>query len=286
MGRGFDRLLLPPSWILSRTPRLFMFHSVGEEGAALCTGEDAPQLPEEAFREFLSWLVDNATIVQARELARLIGARRFYRDRFAALTFDDGFEDNFTVALPILKEFGVTATVYVTAGMIRSDPAAAGEGLTEEQIREMHAFGIEIGAHSLTHPHLDQIPIDAATHEIRRSREIVADLVSAPCEGFCYPYGGVNAAVADAVRSCGFDYAVTTEDRFPNSRDLFNLYRTVLPAETGRTEFAIRLCGANRWRQTGHLVKQELVRRSGEWRSRRAAPPVGAVRRAADVSAQ
>jgi peptidoglycan/xylan/chitin deacetylase (PgdA/CDA1 family) len=76
--------------------------------------------------------------------------------------------------------------------------------LTADQLREAHAQGVECGAHSHTHPELDQLPGPAAADEARRSREVLEDLLGARVESFAYPFGYHRRTVREAVREAGF----------------------------------------------------------------------------------
>ncbi len=253
-----DRLMLPAFWALSRRPRLFMFHSIGTQPVSLCTGEAGPQASPELFEAFTGWLVRHAKVVTVSELTRIALDDRHPRERFAAITLDDGYEDNYSVALPILVRHRVPATVYLTSAMVRLESTDPGGGLSRRQIKEMLSSGIEFGAHSVTHPHLTRIPLRQAEREITESKEFVEGLTASRCEGFCYPYGAFDDKIAQLVKSSGFNYAVTTQDRLFSGTDPFSLPRTVLTEDSQRTEFAVRLSGAHAWRQSLYPALKRL----------------------------
>ena len=103
------------------------------------------------------------TTLTLSELASaLAGDARRLPERPVVLTFDDGFADFHRAALPLLRRYGFTATVFVTTGWIADAGRHAagrspGRMLCWSQIREAAAAGVEIGAHSHRHPQLDQI---------------------------------------------------------------------------------------------------------------------------------
>lgn len=130
------------------------------------------------------------------------------------ITFDDGYEDTFTTAFPLLREYGMTAVVFIVADpSIRSNAWDDGRDITpanlmsSRQILEMHDAGIEIGSHSLTHPDLTALDRDAAWTEISRSRMLLEMMLNAPVRTFSYPYGLLNDALRAMVVDAGYDFA-------------------------------------------------------------------------------
>ena len=122
-------------------------------------------VPPDAFAEQLAYLHgEGFTTVTVAELrAVLAGGAGPLPDRTIVLTFDDGYEDFHRRAMPLLDRYGFTATVFVTTGWIqdagaRSAPRRPGRMLSWSQIEEAAHAGFEVGAHSRTHPQLDQLP--------------------------------------------------------------------------------------------------------------------------------
>lgn len=129
------------------------------------------------------------------------------------LTFDDGYEDNYTHAFPLLKEFSFRAVVYlVTDKKRRTNFWDAEEAqvplLNEKQIREMVRAGIEFGSHTTTHPHLTKLSQEKITSEIAQSKRRTEELSGTPALSFAYPYGEFNEETKEAARQTGFTFAV------------------------------------------------------------------------------
>lgn len=90
-------------------------------------------------------------------------------------------------------------------------PRASHRAMTRAELRDLAHSGIAIGAHTVSHPKLSQLSIEAATQEIRASREACEALVDAPVRTFAYPFGDHDDKTVEAVRREGFDLAVTVE---------------------------------------------------------------------------
>ena len=155
--------------------------------------------------------------VTVAELAReTAGGRR--APGLAAVSFDDGMRNNLTTALPILRELGITATVYVPTGWLggRSpwiDDRADNAILAAQEVRELAAAGWEIGAHTVTHADLSALDYERSRHEIQQSCDDLFALTGTPVETFAYPFGRYGPTAVAAVRDCGLRAAVTTGAR-------------------------------------------------------------------------
>lgn len=134
------------------------------------------------------------------------------------LTFDDGSATTLRGAMPALAAAGFTAIQFLVAGLLggRNEwDIAQGEVpdrlMDEAQARDWLAAGHQIGAHTLTHPHLSQIPLTQAREEIFSSKKALEDRFGTPVHHFCYPYGEHSMPVRDLVAEAGYHTAVTTK---------------------------------------------------------------------------
>jgi peptidoglycan/xylan/chitin deacetylase (PgdA/CDA1 family) len=134
-----------------------------------------------------------------------------------SITFDDGYRSIFHLGAPILHKLGMKAIVYLLPSMLgkhnewdRGNRVALSPIMTKEEARQWLQEGHEIGAHTLTHPHLTQIPLVEARREIMESKLRLEDLFGVCVKHFAYPYGDYNPAVRDLVAEAGFLTAVTT----------------------------------------------------------------------------
>lgn len=179
-----------------------------------------------SFKEHLRALLDcGFRFAAMSEIAAAISSNSPLRGPTVALTFDDGYRDWLTVALPILAAAGARATFYVTTGLASAHPetVAAFRALTRYDaeyigpgdLRELHAAGMEIGSHTHTHPNLSRLSPTAAGHEIQFSKEWLQQAIGAPVDQFAYPFGKRGLHYTDqtvaSVKACGFQGAASVE---------------------------------------------------------------------------
>jgi peptidoglycan/xylan/chitin deacetylase (PgdA/CDA1 family) len=165
--------------------------------------------------------------------------------RPAVITFDDGFADFAEHALPALAERGLASVLYVTTGFLDGCPATPAQArpadatLHWSQLAELTATGVEIGAHSHTHPYLDTLPAAAAREEIVRSKALLEDELGRPVESFAYPNGYSSAAVRRLVREAGYRSACAVGNTLSSAGDdRFALARLTVRDTTTTAELA------------------------------------------------
>lgn len=139
------------------------------------------------------------------------------RGRVVIITLDDGYVDNLDNALPILQHHGFSATCYPVSaapgGYDHWNEASTGmrEPLMNAiQLRQWIAAGMEVGAHTRTHPHLTQCDDTALHKEIQTCKTELEDATGTAVTQFCYPYGDHDERVVQAVREAGYTDATTT----------------------------------------------------------------------------
>ncbi len=137
------------------------------------------------------------------------------------ITLDDGYEDNYTNALPILERCGVKATFFVVADWV-GKPGY----MSWDQIRDLQRRGHSIGSHTVTHPMLTEIGIAQAKQEIFSSKQLIESALGTPVQTFCYPTGRFNAPLEEMVKQAGYEAAfVTAPGRSHSNSDVFALKR-------------------------------------------------------------
>jgi peptidoglycan/xylan/chitin deacetylase (PgdA/CDA1 family) len=164
------------------------------------------------------------------------------------LTFDDGYVETLTQAAPLLRKYGFTATCYIVSGRIgahndwdRGSRRREARSLMDfEQIHDWLEAGMEIGAHSRSHPRLADLAPAAAEREIVECRSELRMRFGTDVDHFCYPFGSFTATTVALVRRAGFASAVSTERgvaRWPEHR--YRLPRILVNGEQGLARFLL-----------------------------------------------
>ena len=168
----------------------------------------------------------------ASELIEFYRANGEFPRRSLAITFDDGWKDNYVHAFPVLKKYGAKATVFLVTSCIgeTSDKVTAeGEGprehLSENDIREMAAGGIEFDSHSLSHSLFHQIGEDQIEREVTESKKIIENLTQKECAVFAYPAGYFTDFAKKAIEKAGYAAAFSTCYGDEENFDIYSLNR-------------------------------------------------------------
>ncbi|GAA2780878.1 polysaccharide deacetylase family protein [Nonomuraea dietziae] len=164
-------------------------------------------------------------------------------DKPVVVTFDDGYADFHTHALPLLEQYTFPATVFLTSGWV-SDAGrdAAGKPLDDMlswgQAREIAQTGIEIGGHSHSHPQLDQLPDAELRQELRKNKGLLEERIGAPVATMAYPYGYSSARVRREVRKAGYWAACAVNNTLAADRhDLLAIPRLTIGRHTTMSMF-------------------------------------------------
>jgi peptidoglycan/xylan/chitin deacetylase (PgdA/CDA1 family) len=167
--------------------------------------------------------------------------------RTASLTFDDGWRNWLTTALPVLERLGVRGTFFVCPGLFGAThpdvPGEAGALLDEPEARALHEAGMELGSHSLSHPDLRRLSDDELVVELRDSKEAVEAITGEACRLFAYPYGLYDERVLKAVGAAGYELAFAW---LPGPWRPLEAPRLPAPPRHGAGRLALKLLGLRR----------------------------------------
>lgn len=168
----------------------------------------------------------------ASELIKHYKTRGEFPAKSAAITFDDGWKDNFVNAFPILKKYGAKATVFLvpscigqTTAKVTADGEGTREHLSEADILEMSEGGIEFGSHSFNHKLFHQISNEEIEFEVTESKKYIENLVQKECPVFAYPAGFFTGFAQTAIKNAGYIAAFSTVYGATENPDLYELNR-------------------------------------------------------------
>lgn len=162
--------------------------------------------PPAMFRLQMQYLADHGFhVISLHRAVAAIKSHSPLPSRAVVLTFDDGYADFFTTALPILASHGFTATDFVISGRM-----GQWSFMTPSQVVAADGMGFNIGAHTVDHVALAAQSPSRASWEIRTSKATLEGLLGHKVLDFAYPYGSFNAYDEAQAQSAGFETAVST----------------------------------------------------------------------------
>ena len=169
---------------------ILTYHSLDSTGSVISV---SPKL----FRSQMKFLAESGkTVVPLANIRNVPGS--------IAVTFDDGFRNFYRYAFPVLREYRISATVFVVSGYCGKHndwPSQPGQGIpllelmSWPELQEVARYGITLGAHTVTHPRMTAITEAEAESEMRECRSEIEQRTGLPARTFAYPYGDCNAAV-------------------------------------------------------------------------------------------
>lgn len=237
------------SWLNRKQVTILCYHSV------LATNEPAPHdphkqhIPLRLFLDHLDYLQSHYRIISLTEFVNAKRENRRLPDYSVVLTFDDGFEDFFSVAGPHLAQRKLPATVFVITDRAYGYLPPNGESfLSWPEIQELAASGVQVGSHTCSHPALLGLPFAEAGRELADSRTAILQHLSEEDVPLSYPYGQTSSAISNLAQSLGYSCAINGA-LGPNGgdADLFALSRTAIASDDDVVTFAARVSGLTWW---------------------------------------
>lgn len=209
------------------------------------------------FQKQLAFLENCYHVVSPQEAFARIPQGRTPQRPSVAITFDDGYEDNYHYAYPILKEKGFKASIFLLTSEQAAGQSAvhlgeefAGQNrlLGWNHVREMSQNGITFGSHGENHVRMKKLPNNVLKDEIRRSKEKIAGEIGGAVEFFSYPYGtreDFDHRTENFVRGAGYRAALSAMFGFNDAKtDSYALRRIGIEASDTLFTFRAKLNGA------------------------------------------
>ncbi len=210
----FGYLLGVPVWYRLWNRRtsvsILLYHSVvGGKPGEMSVSQDT-------FRRQIRFLKKAYEVVSLDEAVSFLRHSRRLKKPAVAITFDDGYQDNYLFAYPVLRELGVPATIFLLTGQgpgERKVDHLLGDGfypsrlLSWQEVHEMVKNNISFGSHGESHAHLVDLKLEDLQQEIARSKRSIESETGEPVRFFSYPYGTVrdfDRRVMTQVRDAGY----------------------------------------------------------------------------------
>ena len=189
----------------TKSVAIFLYHHVQELPDGAGSSLRKWTLTPEKFEAQFNWFAEHGfhSVTMAQLVALLKHGQPLPLNPFV-LSFDDGWKEHYTVVFPILMKHKFTGTFFIT-----TDSVEHAAFVNWAELQEMSAAGMDIQAHSLTHPYLAKLPYEEAFREIAGSKEAIESHLNKPVIVFAYPFGSYNADVIKMVRRAGFEGAAT-----------------------------------------------------------------------------
>ncbi len=186
-----------------------------------CRADRSVIVDERGFRQQLQCLSEMDLPVVSLE-KQLSTKAADDKKRCVVLTFDDGHNSNYSLAMPALLDARVTATFYVISGFVDKDP----DYLTSRQLRELAASGMLIGSHTMTHRWLPQLSGMEIQQELVDSKAKLEDIIGRPVLDFALPGGHGNRRIFEVARQSGYRSVATCQvGVFQSGSDPFHIPR-------------------------------------------------------------
>lgn len=208
---------------------IFVYHSVRPDYPGETEEQHAYSVTPQLLERQLAYLQKNGyTAITLDQLASYVQAGTSSPvQKPVVLTFDDGWENQYNNAFPLLKKYHMTATFYIYTNAI-----GVTHFLTWPEVKEMDAAGMTIASHTLSHPNLKTAPLAQIKAEVTKSKKIIEDQLGKPVVHFASPFGYTNADIIAIVKAAGYKTARTTyKGLYHSNADLLQL-RSILISES------------------------------------------------------
>jgi peptidoglycan/xylan/chitin deacetylase (PgdA/CDA1 family) len=218
---------------------IFIYHRVGADGD-IDRFSHLLAIEESKFAAQMRCLVDRGfeTLTVADFLAVRNGSAGV-PERAVIISFDDGYENTYMRALPILRRYGLTATFFIVTGLVGTK-----DYLNWDQLSEMKAAGMNIESHTHTHPVLTELPREKIREELRMSKEILEGKLGSKITVLCVPGGFTNAVVSKMAQDLGYKALCTSLPGLNRIDDTgFELDRISIRGFDPMSKFEAFLCG-------------------------------------------
>jgi Predicted xylanase/chitin deacetylase len=235
LGPSFDKNA-PMKQVGQGVPVL-MYHSVAFE-------KDNPvRIPPEKLDEEMKYLKDNGYYtITLDDLYAYFTSNTPVPQKSVVLTFDDGYEDNYTAMFPIMKKYGFRATIFAITDYLDKSK----DYLTSNQLKEMQVYGMDIESHTVDHKYLNKLTKEQQLKELTDSKAFLENLLNKKINYIAYPYGAYNKDTVECAKTAGYTMAFTTDGRWSMKKNgILTLDRVYISGQFDMSVFKERITNPN-----------------------------------------
>ena len=247
------RLTRLASWWNRKRVVILCYHGVTERRERHPNDRHGLHIRADRFETQLDYLRKHFNVISLAEFVEARNRNVSLPDRAVVLTFDDGYRNFLTSALPRLAARDLPVSVFLITDNIRSRSDSPANGWSEaddetflswEEVKVLREQGVEFGSHTCSHRKLSELATTEADRELRVSHEAVDAHLSQHTMPLAFPYGSYSDAVIATARQLPYTCALTTDAGTNGpATDLFLLRRNLIGDDDDEALFVARVSG-------------------------------------------
>jgi peptidoglycan/xylan/chitin deacetylase (PgdA/CDA1 family) len=249
---------------------ILMYHSISDGIGERAHPYFVTETSAKRFAEQMKYLHDNKyCVITLDQLVAMLQSPTIDSNKYAVITFDDGFRDFCTNAFPVLHSYGFRAHMYLPTAFIghTAQSFKGKECMNWAEVRELQKAGMVFGSHTVTHPQLRSVSPAELDREVRGSKETIERELGAAINSFSYPYAfpeddrEFTRRLRNLIEECGYENGVSTIiGSVPKFEDRFFLGRMPVNDFDDPALFRAKLEGDYDWLRGAQYLRKLLKR--------------------------
>lgn len=254
-----------------RSVAILMYHSVSNRQDSGISPYYQINTAPAVFANQMKFLYKTGyRVINLCDIEEYYGSSESANSKAVIITFDDGYRDFLTDAFPVLQQYGFSATVFLPTKFIRNHRRQfkGKDCLTWDEVRELHANGVQFGSHTVTHPQLNSMRRADVEMELMRSKQGIEAGIGEKIDCFSYPYAfpeedrSFVADLADMIERCEYKFGVSTRigtsDKYDNR---FFMKRIPINSHDDAPLLKAKIAGAYDWLYTIQHFSKHVKRK-------------------------